>query len=125
MTATLSDQTAACAANLSAPNFQLQQAVHTRFWGDNVGRIASISLAASGRYWYEVETIDGKIVLEHELYLKAAPRYESALPMCALRPSLTPREIDARWDTPEENNDDRPRPFCWWGGVNFDDSVLG
>jgi len=97
-----------------ASEFHIGQAVHTRFWGDGTGRIVSVSLTDWNTWCYEVERRDGRIVIEPELFLRAAPELETTLPACTPRAALTSREIEARLDTPDEDPDALKERNFWY-----------
>lgn len=99
-----------------APQFQLQQAVRTAFWCRASGRVVSISHNGA-HYFYEVETRSGRVVLEPETHLTAAPELDTVLPSCDVRPALSAREIEARMDTPDYDAGSSSA-YCQWNGVD-------
>ncbi len=99
-----------------APQFHLRQAVRTEFWCRASGRVVSISQDGP-RYFYEVQTRSGRIVLEPEAYLTAAPELEATLPQCETRRPLTAREIEARMDTPDYDAGSSSA-YCQWNGID-------
>lgn len=99
-----------------AAQFQLQQAVKTSFWGNNSGRIVSISQDGP-RYFYEVQLGSGRIVLEPEAYLIAAPELEATLPQVSTRRPLTAREIEARLDA-QDYDAGNSSGYCQWNGID-------
>lgn len=103
----------------NTPQFQVGQAVHTRFWGDNVGRIVSATLMDWGSWYYEVLRPDGSMVFEPYMFVSAAPELEDTLPHCAPRPTLSSREVEARMDTPETEPFTPERDFWYENGVQY------
>lgn len=101
---------------LPASKFQLQQAVRTAFWGRYAGRIVSISHNGA-HYFYEVQLDSGRVVLEPETHLTAAPELDTVLPSCDVRPALSAREIEARMDTPDYDAGSSSG-YCQWNGID-------
>lgn len=101
---------------LPASKFQLQQAVRTAFWGRYAGRIVSISHNGV-YYFYEVQLGSGRVVLEPETHLTAAPELDATLTPCETHRALTVREIESRMDTPDYDSG-ASSAYCQWNGID-------
>ena len=76
-----------------------------------------MSISRNDGYFYEVQLPSGRIVLEPEAYLTAAPELETKLPQMTTRRPLTTREIEISMDTPDYdagNSSDH----CQWNGID-------
>jgi hypothetical protein len=96
-------------------DFTIGQAVRTQFWSKNEGRVISICHPVGLDPYYEVQTADGRIVLEPAMYLQAAPELEAVLPPCKPRAPLTEMEIQDRLDTPSPEPDTRQHQALHYG----------